>query len=305
MINRKLLYLLPTLMLFSLQTGCAPALAPPAESTAPTTAEETSASAAESTAAEIIDPPVLQNYWFETWNKLESSAKSLADLPATPDPNYSYLVFYHYQSDFLSEDRELLLSIDYKIPQFSSEVTAPDACNDEINQTVMQLLQSADEYHREISKDAAYLESIKENPESATSEFALDYSITYHNGPLTNLLLDSYSYTGGAHGTRLLISQLFSTETGQLLTLTDLFGDQTDLVVEKRNQYFQQYILDNPDLFFADVLEYVSENKEIDNRFYLSENGLVFYYEPYMISPYSSGFVSVTIPYDDLPDFAV
>ena len=37
-----------------------------------------------------------------------------------------------------------------------------------------------------------------------------------------------------------------------------------------------------------------------EQKFYLTEKGLVLYYAPYEIAPYSNGFVRFTIPYRDL-----
>ena len=120
---------------------------------------------------------------------------------------------------------------------------------------------------------------------------------------------NSYVYLGGAHGMPSTIGINYDTDTGELITFTDLS--------------------DNPDAFRADTLAYnqtlaqteyyseqlfntdditngtLEETLYADGMWYLSTSGLVFMSPPYMLAPYASGTLEFTIPYNELKDMGL
>lgn len=108
-----------------------------------------------------------------------------------------------------------------------------------------------------------------------------------------------YDYTGGAHGMPLWIGFTFDLETGQRLGLKDIIGNSEEELKEIVTEYFAEYIGKNPDNFWDDAVDYVREHTTLTSDFYLTEEGIVFYYEPYALAPYAGGFQVVTIPYEE------
>lgn len=49
-----------------------------------------------------------------------------------------------------------------------------------------------------------------------------------------------------------------------------------------------------------DLEHTVADDVSFESDFYLSEEGIVFYYPPYAIAPYSEGFPEAVVPYDAL-----
>lgn len=124
---------------------------------------------------------------------------------------------------------------------------------------------------------------------------------TVYAGPKTmTVKFDTYAYTGGAHPNSNLSFYTFERESGRLLTLADLVTDTTALVsvVEKAFRR-QQKLAPNANLeeqgyFLREGRFFLPANVG------LSQEGLVFYYNPYEIAAYAVGPIQVTVPYAQL-----
>lgn len=129
-------------------------------------------------------------------------------------------------------------------------------------------------------------------------EATLSAKLLRQTGPLVLLQLDSYSYTGGAHGMPSSTFLNFDRRTNQKLKLDDVVLDgMRPALIEKlqlaHSAWKKQEGFTTAD--FAETWPFV----ETDN-FALAENGLVFGYAPYAIGPYSAGMPALTIPYAEL-----
>ncbi|WP_366925889.1 RsiV family protein [uncultured Clostridium sp.] len=49
-----------------------------------------------------------------------------------------------------------------------------------------------------------------------------------------------------------------------------------------------------------DLEHMIADDVSFDSDFYITPEGVVFYYSPYAIAPYAEGFPEVTIPYSEL-----
>ena len=111
-------------------------------------------------------------------------------------------------------------------------------------------------------------------------------------------------YAGGNHSQQACIAANYNMITGEVLTLGSILQNvaSTDnlsaLVVanlqeqEKDLNLFGEY----PDV----VEERFSRDISFDEDWYFTDNGLSFYFAPYEIAPYSSGIITVEIPYNKL-----
>lgn len=112
--------------------------------------------------------------------------------------------------------------------------------------------------------------------------------------------IDNYGYTGGAHGlgiSRFLVFDLF--EMTQL-SLHDIFipGFEDELRKLLERKFRMNYFLgDEQSLTEAGLFEnniYPSEN------YYLTANGIGFFYNPYELAPYSMGAIYIFLSFEDL-----
>ncbi len=132
-------------------------------------------------------------------------------------------------------------------------------------------------------------ESIKKS-----MSFAGNYRVYYDSGPWVSLVQNGYLFIGGAHGMPFENAVTVNLDTGKNYKLADLFKPGFD---------YKTYLTER-------VKNEAIERKELDllvrpevtdqQKFYLTEDGLVLYYAPYEIAPYSNGFVRFMIPYRDL-----
>lgn len=114
-----------------------------------------------------------------------------------------------------------------------------------------------------------------------------------------SLLLECSNYTGGSHGMNWNTAYNISKD-GTLLNFDDLFSD-ADSGLAQIKQILQDKVNTAP----ADYYPSAAETIERADRFsfYLCENALVIWFDPYELAPYPGGIIQVEIPFDTLEGF--
>ena len=123
--------------------------------------------------------------------------------------------------------------------------------------------------------------------------------IAYFDGHYLSFCQQEYDYQGGAHGMPLWIGLTFDLETGERLSLPDVIANSEEELNSIVTEYFAEYINGNPEEFWEDALDIVRDEICFESDFYLTEDGIKFYFHPYALSSYAAGFPEVTIPYDE------
>ena len=123
--------------------------------------------------------------------------------------------------------------------------------------------------------------------------------IAYFDGRYVSFCQQEYDYQGGAHGMPLWIGLTFDLETGERLSLPDVIANSEEELNSIVTEYFAEYINGNPEEFWEDALDIVRDEICFESDFYLTEDGIKFYFHPYALSSYAAGFPEVTIPYDE------
>lgn len=125
-------------------------------------------------------------------------------------------------------------------------------------------------------------------------EYTADYEVKYVEGSILNIMFTTYTYAGGAHGMPYQFSYIVNVETGQTYQLSDLF--------DKSSHYTEQVSDIIMSLDAAQAEEPLDSFESIadDEGFYLEENGIVVYFEPYQYKSYAAGFPEYQIAYDEL-----
>lgn len=126
----------------------------------------------------------------------------------------------------------------------------------------------------------------------AFSKFAVKYS----DANVLSLVTDFYEYAGGAHGMTIKHATNIDLKSGTKKALFDVI-EEAD-VVTILAQVNAQVALE-PENYFANQLP-INHINETD--FYLTEEGLVVFYQLYEIAPYSSGIREFVIPWSLLTD---
>ncbi len=120
--------------------------------------------------------------------------------------------------------------------------------------------------------------------------------------------MSGYWYAGGAHGYPSRNQYLFDLNTGEIVTIKDFYtGKEKDfkkLIAEKTKEdylsydyYSNPYFAQDEETVYKDAYEYASLDSGCIE---FTQDGIYYYYPPYDMGPYASGFIDVFISYEDL-----
>ena len=119
-----------------------------------------------------------------------------------------------------------------------------------------------------------------------------------------------YVYSGGAHGTPYHLIYDFDTETGDEVTIKDLYtGTEEEFNEIAMNAVLAQIHADNgqgqfyPEYYEMtdeELRETIADYVNIDTVGFFTEDAYVLEFDPYLLGAYASGFITVEIPLEDL-----
>ncbi len=113
-----------------------------------------------------------------------------------------------------------------------------------------------------------------------------------------SVIEEHYVYTGGAHGSTLWYPRNIDTLGGKTIKLSDLFKD--DSYKTELNRLIDVILEDKKDEY-SDLWEHPSIRSE--DNFYIADNKLVIFYQPYELSYYARGFVEFPIKLADIEGY--
>lgn len=119
------------------------------------------------------------------------------------------------------------------------------------------------------------------------------------------ILFRGYEYMGGAHGFPYFENYLFDTATGEQITFKDMYQGSEEEFCDVVARYSLNYYLENEDAFYGFESEEVAydafySGAEDDLAIICGEDCFYVNYYPYEYGPYSSGFIEIEIPYEEL-----
>ncbi|MBD3167402.1 DUF3298 domain-containing protein [bacterium] len=148
---------------------------------------------------------------------------------------------------------------------------------------------------------AAYEQFRESYPESSIGySFQFEGAVKYNSERYATLLTIYSAYTGGAHpyGERKMAS--FDLATGKQLDLEDIVHAPEKLPA-LGEKFFRRAHGYSHDTDWAETpYFYETGGFVLSEKFGLTEEGLVFWYDPYEIAPYSEGPSRFAIPWDAL-----
>lgn len=182
------------------------------------------------------------------------------------------------------------ISIDLKIPVVNYENKVVEkSINDVLSNKILKMKEDL------VKESKNYYEKFKDPKEFPKFEIKSLYKVTYRNENILSIIEEVYSYNGGAHGIMEKFAYNFDLNTGKYGELKDFFDEREDyrkvILDEVREQ-----IKKEPEIYFDNVLANLN-GIAFDHRFYLTDDGIVVYYDVYDIAPYSSGIREFKIPY--------
>lgn len=127
-------------------------------------------------------------------------------------------------------------------------------------------------------------------------------AINYLDDNLVCVEADGYEYSGGAHDMPFRDYFVFNRKTGERMKLNDLVDNSMEELQSIVGRAFRElaektnFAFESPE----DLEHTIADDVSFDSAFYITPEGVVFYYAPYEIASYAEGFPEVTIPYSEL-----
>lgn len=127
----------------------------------------------------------------------------------------------------------------------------------------------------------------------------VNYTIHLNKDNILSLTLSLYSYTGGAHGSSKDISLNIDTNTGRSGVINDFLGnnDYDEIILRE----IKAIVKKNPDMYFEDEINKLNK-LPYNQKFYLTDDSIVVYFDEYEIAPYVAGSPKFSIPLNKFPE---
>lgn len=134
-------------------------------------------------------------------------------------------------------------------------------------------------------------------------EANIEAEIAYENNEIITVRLDSYIFTGGAHGygsTRFLN---FEKKSGFELARKDLFKNQRNFVDFAEDRFRRQENIPGDQSINSTGLMFELDEFYLPENIGFTENGLKLLYNPYEVASYADGTIEMTIPYEEVENY--
>lgn len=169
------------------------------------------------------------------------------------------------------------------------------ALQQQLNQQIMDKVnQAKEDMAKNVQELKQYIDSTGRPP------VPLELYVTYNQmstGSVFSLAVETYEYTGGAHGMTWKDYYNIDTQNNQLLTLQGLFKENVDyksIINQEINRQIQLSRQTGDSIYFEGVLGFKSI---ADNQnFYIDGDNLVICFGQYEIAPYAAGMPEIKIP---------
>lgn len=195
-----------------------------------------------------------------------------------------------------ADDGTMVMSIDCAYPVIENENNSAfcEYINKEYKEQAENYAKSVEAEWAEDAKDI-YSQMSKEN--FTPLAFSLSYEITLNRNNMLSITTHDYANTLGAHPNSSEESRTFQMILEKELSLLDILEcdqDKVDSIVEKA---FNDSLKNYP---YELDMEDVNKNlkAELHNvNYYLTDDSLVMYFNPYQIGPYAMGAPTAVLPY--------
>lgn len=208
------------------------------------------------------------------------------------DSEFNTLSYRTFEDECYNENGVLLGSISCRVPQFNMRSAAAGNLNDTILYYVNSFIDLAYSDVETLSEDTEWLNAAIEDGYFYPFTMECTYEVTYYGSRFVSINLLEYTDTGGAHPFIYKNALVLDTEEGVVRFAGEMFDmSEEEIVAACADIYSTKEYVDETTLENIRKLEYIPD-------FYLTEEGVVFFFQQYEVSSYAEGFVEIEMPYD-------
>jgi hypothetical protein len=190
-------------------------------------------------------------------------------------------------------------SIDLQYPSFAATNKAANSALETLNKRLETFLDTATRYYWGTDTNGAR-EVIDETGTQGKFELMNRYEVLRKDEDFISIKFETYSYALGAHGFTGINTFNFDVKTGEFLRITDFINLRITENQDILNTLLQKYF-DNPKQCF---------DKEPSTgmgfeKFGVTHENLIFYYEAYELGAYYCGTATIKIPITALKEAGI
>lgn len=202
------------------------------------------------------------------------------------------VTYESYEKEYKLKNGTVYLSITTKCPYINGEGEVYEKMNKTMEDYVASIIAEA----KTQKAEAKEFKKLYKDVVGYTS-FSLDAEVMYQKDGIISVLFSGYDYPiGAAHGSPYRQTFTFDTETGEVLSMEELLGKTTAEVRKLLNKKVKKLIQKEPEGFYENALSIAKQiMKENPGNFYVTEKGLVYYFNAYDIAPYAAGMPEVIV----------
>ena len=203
------------------------------------------------------------------------------------------------------------VSIEHDRSEASSEL--PDGHTVTLNVDAPKMV--SDSYGENVSKFNALVstevEDLKNryalvlaNPEENSGEdmsFTMSFDVFKNDSGIISVLLKDVDYLGGAHEETVYKSINYELNGGNRLTLDDILVAGKDAYVPFIKSFILEKMRAEPDKYFSTADDALDEAFD-ETQFYITNKGIVVFFQAYDIAPYTEGMPAFELTYADLAE---
>ena len=129
--------------------------------------------------------------------------------------------------------------------------------------------------------------------------FRLTQDVKYNKNNFISIIEEHYIYTGGAHGSSKRYPRNIDLASSRTVCLSDLFESGYEDTI---NRMIKEAVDAHPELY-SDLWEQPSLSANHQKDFYISDDKLVIFFQPYDLSYYAKGYVEFPLRLKDLSGY--
>ena len=202
-----------------------------------------------------------------------------------------------YEHEYKFKDGKVYEKLSFKYPAAEGDSEAAKTFNDYYKKLLKKWKKAA----KENLADAKELVLQREDDVFYSDEVTCE--IMQNDENYVSVLLSGYSYEFGAHGMPYRYADIFDAKTGKKLSAAKLLGLTKKQLNEKvRGLYLEQFDKDPESGFYPDRKDVETALNETDfnkNLYYLKDDKIYFYADPYLVGPYAAGFIEVSVDLEE------
>ncbi|WP_224488471.1 DUF3298 and DUF4163 domain-containing protein [Robertkochia flava] len=131
-------------------------------------------------------------------------------------------------------------------------------------------------------------------------ESTVEGTICYEDNRLFAVCMETYSFTGGAHGYGSSHYLLFDKTQGEIIKKEDLLTDEDGFISLAEKKFRSSFNMEDNLPLNEQGFMFEGDRFHLPNTIGYTQTGLKLIYNPYEIAPYSEGQIVIDIPYEEV-----